>query len=1029
MVGSFGVLPVSALVGSAQGLSAPSALGAAGSTHPLTLIDNVGLQTLKLAPHQTIEVIVGLEGRSLGAEQTYRESVGLPALDAAGQRAYVASLEKAQAPIVAAFEHAGATVRYQYHILYNGIDAVASQAVLAQIVKVPGVQRIDAAQQENLLLDNSVPFIFDDATYAQLGADGTGVTIALIDTGIDYTHATFGGSGNPADYAAIDPTLPGSYFPTAKVIGGYDFVGENYDARGAAAPGGTCSNVPVPDPNPLDINGHGTHTASVAAGEEVKVGTTITTYHGVAPGAKIYEYKVFSGCAADGTASTDNANVIAAMERAMDPNQDGDTSDHANIISMSLGGIFGRDTTPDSVAANAAVDLGAVVVASAGNSGNIPYITGSPAAASKVISVAAGNDPGVFVQLVTVAGSNGANGNYESVEAAITPPLSSVGTVSAPLVKVANLACNGNPLPTLTGDIALIPRGTCTFHDKILNAQNAGAVAVVVYNNVAGAPIIMGGSSTGITIPAVMISRADGLSIGAAITSTTTMTLDPSNTLSIPNRLAGFTSAGPRFGDSAIKPDVTAPGVDILSAQVGTGTGSTSVSGTSFSAPHVAGAAAILLQLHPSWKPPEIKAALMNTATDALPDSSTPYPVALMGAGRIRVDVAAKVESLALPGSLSFGVTQADQTGFKGVRSYTEWLTLENKDNHGKFFSLSADFRLSAFDDGSIHMIYPPFVYVPAHHSQKVAFTLVVNYNALSSPELLLNEIDGFLTLTQKGGGDVLRVPFLILPIARADVDLATGGHGSSSDSSLTFKNTGLQSSGVDIFQFGAYSPHQQLIPRTPGAPRDPSDWFDIRYTGARAYDVSFGRILEFGLATYGPWSTASNMETDVYLDANNDGTPDYLVAVLDYGLLTTGTPNGLMASAVCALPSFTCFAEFLVSNANNVAWQTAPIVLDDLNYVGSLFGLPLIDASNPSFSYYVVTTDLQTGYYDVSGRATFNAITPTIDVDLNSFELAPGSMQTVNVVGSGKLLVLFENNIGGTDQSLLVTVSHGHHH
>src|SRR2546427_711018 len=217
-------------------------------------------------------------------------------------------------------------------------------------------------------------------------------------------------SQREASYAANNPTLiEAGTFPTAKVIGGTDLVGEAYDARGARAPGGLCTATPAADPDPLDINGHGTHSSDTAAGIEVKDASgKVLTPHGVAPGASLYAIKIFSGCASDGTASTSTANVVAAIEWAMDPNHDGDTSDHADVINMSLGGAFGRDTEASSIASNAAVNLGVIVVASAGNGGNIPYITGSPAAASGAISVAAGDDPGVQGSRRTVAGSGGA---------------------------------------------------------------------------------------------------------------------------------------------------------------------------------------------------------------------------------------------------------------------------------------------------------------------------------------------------------------------------------------------------------------------------------------------------------------------------------------------------------------------------------------------------------------------------------------------------------------------------------------------
>ncbi|HYM40918.1 MAG TPA: S8 family serine peptidase [Thermoplasmata archaeon] len=1020
LIGSFGLVPVSAVVAAlpAANLAVPTSTLSAAA-RGLQLVDSVGMRSLRLSTAQNVEVILGLQGRSLGEEQDYRAQNGLPPLDAAAQQAYVASLAQAQAPVVAALKAAGATVRYQYHFVYNGIDVVGGRAALAQVIpQLPGVQRVDLAQQENLNLDASVPFIFDGATYEQLGGNGSGVTIALIDTGIDYTHATFGGPGTLAAYQAIDPTkIDPSYFPTKKVIGGYDLVGENYDARGATAPGGTCSATPVPDPNPLDVNGHGTHTASTAAGMEVRNPETnaLLTPHGVAPGALLYEYKVFSGCAADGTASTSNANVIAAIEMAVDPDGDGNTADHAMVISMSLGSDFGRDTTPDAVASNAAVDLGAIVVASAGNAGNIPYITGSPATGSKVISVAAGNDPKIHIQYLGVTGTSGgaADGNKVAVEAAITPPLATIGKTVG-LTAYGGLGCSAYTPGEFAGMIPLIERGICTFHEKILDAQNAGAIGVVVFDNRVEAPIVMGGDSTGLTIPAVFIGQADGLAINAALTASTTFTLDPTNILPIPNQLAAFTSAGPRFGDSAFKPDLTAPGVEILSAQVATGTGSTPVSGTSFSAPHIAGASAILREIHPDWSVEEIKDVLMNTATDASPDG-TPYPVALMGAGRVRVDVAAMAQSIAMPGGLSFGVKQ-DNSG--GWNTYTQWLTVENKGDHTARFSLSAAFRDPSENDGSIRFSFPNSVTVPAHHSKMVPFMVKVNFARSSLSDGILNEIDGFLTLTQKGGGDVLRVPFLIIPIPRADVETEGSGR-LKVGSSLQFENDGLRASGIDVYQFGVQVPRQNLLPG------EPSDWMNIRYTGARAYDVTgLGRVLEFGVSMYGLRSSSSGMQTDILISVNGDTTPDYDVIVADLGALTTGTVNGVMVTAVVSLSTGNAFLEFLVDSENNVAWETAPVLVGDINALGG----PTIDTTNQTISYFVVTTDLQTGFQDVSGSATFNVIHPTFDVDVNSFVLNAGAEATIHVVASGKsggFLVLLENNIAGRAQSQVILVRH----
>ena len=1022
MVASIGVVPVQAVATAVVGTSALNWAHLANAFGDRAQpIGDLGLTKemipLGLNARGPVEMVVSLEGNSLAAEQQSRIDSGRAALDAAGQKTFVASLRQSQAAVKAGLLAAGVHILHEYRIVFNGFDVMADRATLIRALSIPGVARLVPVQSASPSLDNSVPFILGGESYADLGADGTGMRIAIIDTGIDYTHADFGGSGNPADYAANDPTViePGT-FPTSKVIGGTDLVGEWYDSNCPAVPPspGTCSSIPVPDADPLDVAGHGTHVAGIAAG----IGTSKVA-HGVAPGASLLIYKVFA------LGSTSSANVAAAIEMAVDPNGDGDTSDHVDVINMSLGSPYGRNTDLTAVASNAAAALGTIVVASAGNSGNNPYFAGSPAVASDAISVAAGNDPGVTVQLVTVAGSNGADGDKESLEGALTVPLAVTGTVSGPAVQLGAVgtpdarACSALPAGSLTGKIPLIERGVCTFRTKVLNAQGAGASAVVVYNQLPAAdPIIMGGSGAGITIPGVMIGNLDGIAVSGAIGAGTTFTMDPANTLSIPNRLQGFTSRGPRFGDSVLKPDITAPGGNIFSAFVGSGDDGINLSGTSMASPHVAGAAALLRQLHPTWSVQEVKDVLMNTATDAERGGEV-YPVALMGAGRVRVDVAADVSSVVVPGSATFAVRESDRTA---VKTYTFDLQVRNKGTSTKTFAISDAFRTPTEDDGSIMLSHPASISVSQGRARTFTLSLQVDFRLLPPSDFL--EYDGFVTLTQTNGGDVLRVPFHVIPVARS----AAGTTGNE-DSHFTLRNRGLADSLVDIYQLGVRDPNEDLIHEAKGLPNDPDNWFDIRATGAHAFDVpGLGRILEFGIATWGLRSVANMMVTEVWIDANGDGTPDYLVEVADLGLLLSGSfdATGQMVSAVVELTSGNGFLEFLVANPRNTAVQTAPILLDDLNFLGATFGAPQIDPSHPTFRYMVDTNDLETGAQDTTGSATFNAIQPAVDASPNFLALPAGTSARIDVIGEGSLLVLYYNNVAGPAQSQIVQVGHG---
>ena len=204
------------------------------------------------------------------------------------------------------------------------------------------------------------------------------VKIGIIDTGIDYTHADFGGSGSVAEYEANDKNIiEHGTFPTAKVKGGFDFAGPDLQRERSRTP------MPQPDADPLDGNGHGSHVAGTAAG----IGVDGSIGAGVAPAADLYALKVFG----DADGSTDLTSL--AIEWAMDPNGDGDMSDHLDVINMSLGSPFGEPNDPSAISSNNAAAVGIIVATSAGNEGDTPYITGAPGVASSAISTAA-NTPG-----------------------------------------------------------------------------------------------------------------------------------------------------------------------------------------------------------------------------------------------------------------------------------------------------------------------------------------------------------------------------------------------------------------------------------------------------------------------------------------------------------------------------------------------------------------------------------------------------------------------------------------------------------
>lgn len=614
---------------------------------------------------------------------------GLTAIVAA--QAQLQVILHAQAEMQTALENLGARVLYRNQRVYNGIAIKIDAAQLTALRQLPGVKAVHALTPKTLDNASGVPLIGAPQVWNSAGLDvsGQGISIGIIDTGIDYLHTNFGGPGT-----VITDTAPftGTFVGTPKVVGGYDFAGDDYDAN-------VSTSVPQPDPDPMDCNGHGSHVAGTAGGLGVNAdGTTFTgTYGtaidfaslrigpGAAPNAQLYALRVF-GCGGS-TNLTDQA-----IEWAVDPNGDGDFSDHLDVINMSLGSGFGGTDDTSAVAADNAALAGVIVVASAGNNGDTNYITGSPGAASRVLSVAASEDSTSIVGGFQISAPVGIAGLYPASEASFGPNLDSTGPITGTVTYAS--PANGCTAITngsaISGTIALIDRGTCTFKTKVRNAMLVGAIGVIIANNIAGDPAGMGDDATitnTITIPSIMTTQATGTLIKANIASPVTATLTSAYRNQIRSvdyarvdTIASFTSRGPRRQDNALKPDITAPGNTIFSTDVGTGSGGTSINGTSMAAPHMAGVMALLRQLHPDWTVEQLKALAMNTATNDIRTSntvtSTIFSPARIGAGRVDVPNAAAAHAVAYNAdnaglvSVSFGAPEVvgGYTAIKNVR-------------------------------------------------------------------------------------------------------------------------------------------------------------------------------------------------------------------------------------------------------------------------------------------------------------------------------------------------------------------------
>ena len=698
------LLPAPGLLSAASRHGAPD-MGVVPAGQPLL----PGTDEQPLTEDGRLQVIIELS-LSPGAVVWAREMEARRGLDretataaaASATRSHLTEVAAQQEGVMAALSAPaiGATEIYRVSKALNAIAVTVRPESLPRIARIPGVRSVRPLVLEYPMNSTSVPFlgvpkVWENTLGLPSPATGDGISIGIIDTGVDYQHPTFGGTGNLTDYQNNDRTAletgeANVEFPTAKVVGGFDFAGDAY----------TGGNTPAPDPDPMDCNGHGSHVAGTAAGFGV-VDATDTTFPGpyntavpfgtlsvgpgTAPEADVYALRVF-GCGG-GTNLT-----VQAIEWAMDPNDDADLSDHLDVINMSLGSANGSVANPSAEASENAALIGMIVVAAAGNSGDTNFIAGSPSVAGRAISVANIADSGVGGSVLQVNSPPAIAGSYPALPANFAnnppppPPPPNGETGNIVLVDDGSTAGGGTisdgcetpfvNAAAVAGNIALIDRGVCGFEIKVRNAQLNGAIAAIVANNVPDDPTLTlmgcttaGGCAPVITIPSIFVSQATRLAVTGATPPVNGTFNGPNQGVNAADVISGTSSRGPRRASSPIrlKPDVAAPGTNITSMQTGitctgVGAGNTgcivpnasgfipggaplTISGTSMATPHIAGIMALLRQLHPDWDVEELKALVMNNALHDVslgPLGSGPHiGIARAGAGRADAELAA----------------------------------------------------------------------------------------------------------------------------------------------------------------------------------------------------------------------------------------------------------------------------------------------------------------------------------------------------------------------------------------------------
>ena len=927
-------------------------------------------------------------------------------------------------------ERRGGKVLAHLHSALNGIKVTIPKNRLTELLRLPGVVSVLPVGVYQRVNTTSVPLIgaplaWQSAAHLQ----GQGVKIAIIDTGIDYTHANFGGPGTVAAYIAAKaantlPANPALFGPAApKVKGGTDLVGDAYDG----------STTPQPDTNPLDCesssgsSGHGSHVAGTSAGFGVKSdGTTFGGPYnaaaytpgafrigpGVAPMADLYAVRVF-GC--QGSTNVVSEAIDWAVANGM------------NVINMSLGSSFGSANNSEATAIANATAAGILVVVSSGNSGQIPYIAGSPASSDGAIAVAATDaKPALKAGANLLMAPSGATVPAQNSNAAAFANGSNYPIrVLRNLDGTVALGCNPNeydPAITgipLTGKVVVTKRGNCARAFKAGAAQHFGAAAALMINTDSGYPpfegAISGGAATPddgniyepVTIPFFGVRSTDAAAIsgptgGPAQASATATNADIVN----PGfeRIASFSSSGPRIGDSVLRPSVTAPGVATVSTASGTGNDSSTLSGTSMAAPHVAGVAALVKQANPTWPIADLRAAVVQTAS---PNLMKDYALRNEGAGLVQAQSATTTQAVmrAPDGnandSISFGFADL-LTDFNATKT----VTVHNAGPKAVQFNISVT-KVSG--PAGTTVTTPATVIVNANSDASFPLTLNVPASAVGGGNAF-QDVGGYVQLTPSSsrlnGNVKLSLPYYLVAHSRSNLAVSAVGN------TLNLTNAGGAIAGTPTFYtWGLSQPLAQGVAQA-----------DVRAVGARVA----GANVFFGINTHNRTSTTlAFQEFDVCIDTSGGPgfTPNMVLVGINGSAFGSGAPQNTFTTAL-----FPTDASCNINGGGTIlATLTQPTDNSTLRLLAPISSLGLT-ASSPRFKYTLSYFGTSGGLL-MPGVGSFNAFTPALTFG-PAPTVAPGGSGSVTVtVNAAELAVspalgvmmLAPDNVSGAAQAALV--------
>ena len=922
---------------------------------------------------QTQTYLIQLRGPSVWRTNAALRDVGGTKAQAltspASLEALRARIERDQDVLAGEIATLGGRVLDRYQVTMNGLLVQAPPSLIDEIRERPNVLDAGPAPLMALQLDDSLPLIGASRVQSELGFDGEGSIVAVIDTGIDYAHASFGGTGTVEAYDANDENVvEAGSFPTKRVLGGYDFVGQRYSPECPDEPGEdvTCHADPRPDDDPLDAReqGHGSHVAGIVAGGEGE-----GLYPGVAPAAGLVALKVFGNPIG---APNSTAVHTSAIEWVARHNLGMDVPGVApegkiDVINLSLGAPFVWRPALNEEMVRAAVDSGATVVAAACNSGPIPYITCEPAIAEGALSVASSVPSGeTRLEIEAAWTENEAPQTLtplalESGE--WLPSLGETGLITGTLAWYGQ-ACNDEngeatpPEQEISERIALIERGTCPFYDKMQNAESQGAIAVVLFTDDRDKTALGCGAPSdcqnGPDIPGVMLDREPGLALKDLLVAGTDVlvTLDPNRRVEmtwLTDTISDFSSRGPSRLDGGIKPQVTAPGSNIASTRAGSGDQLVLNSGTSMASPTVAGVAALLWQRNRDEElnldALDIAALAMNQANPSIRvghnEAGPAGAIARQGAGRVDAWRSATATTIVRSSGgiaeMGFGNLQLHDER----QTFTRTLEVHNIGERPRLYRLRSELAFPAEDARQD----PRFFFEPSEAFEVGAGeTVVVEVAlrldpdrlepwALSGSDVLMDEarfqrqeLDGRVYVQEEapGGvpledGDRVLVPFHALPRRNACVESATQGAFVMAERNETFPQRWDNPCGTP----GRVDLSRLLATAGPSQSAGLPDGLDLRAVGliygpADKADEESPMIMEWHLRTAGARRIPVEAEFDIYFDTDMDGTYDRLAWNVYGPWLNQGLEAGTFVVAQAPLITDTLYADF-----SRLSWES----------------------------------------------------------------------------------------------------------